>query len=369
MKRTVTIMLTFVMWMGCLIVSNGAQPTHFVLITLDGVRGQELFGGMDLETLKAFTKEKDYKNDLSYQQFWAESPEERRIKLMPFFWGSWMTDHGSIMGNRALESTVQLRNRYRFSYPGYSEILTGRARDTVIKSNDKIQSPAPTLLEFFKTKWKLEKHQVGAFGSWEVIPYIVESQKGAIYTNAGFQAYDLSDNPAINALSGAQFHTTTPWNSVRHDVFTFQFAQDFVSKHLPKVLYLSLGETDDWAHDGRYDRVLEALHRTDSYLKELWEWYQAHPKTAGRTCFVITTDHGRGENPFNWLHHNDKLEGARYTWLGFVSPSMEWRGEWKDHPPVYADQIAATAAKLMGLNYFTQDPEAGGVIDFLFKTD
>ena len=31
----------------------------------------------------------------------------------------------------------------------------------------------------------------------------------------------------------------------------------------PRVLYLALGETDDWAHDGRYDRVLETYARTD----------------------------------------------------------------------------------------------------------
>jgi hypothetical protein len=35
------------------------------------------------------------------------------------------------------------------------------------------------------------------------------------------------------------------------------------------VLYPGLGETDDWAHDGRYDRVLEAFARRDEYLKQL----------------------------------------------------------------------------------------------------
>ena len=29
-------------------------------------------------------------------------------------------------------------------------------------------------------------------------------------------------------------------------------------------MYLALGETDDWAHDGRYDRVLETYARTDA---------------------------------------------------------------------------------------------------------
>ena len=80
--------------------------------------------------------------------------------------------------------------------------------------------------------------------------------------------------------SALQFETPTPWDSVRHDVYTFRFAMDHLARHRPRVLYLALGETDDWAHDGRYDRVLETYARTDQYLRELWEWLQAQPDTA-----------------------------------------------------------------------------------------
>ena len=103
---------------------------------------------------------------------------------------------------------------------------------------------------------------------------------------------------------------TTTLNSVRHDAYTFAFCQHYIDLQSPRVLYLALGETDDWAHDVRYDRVLESLHRSDRYLRALWEQYQSNPKTHGNACFVMTTDHGRGDNPFNWMHHNDKLDGA-----------------------------------------------------------
>jgi hypothetical protein len=48
-----------------------------------------------------------------------------------------------------------------------------------------------------------------------------------------------------------------------------RFAMDHPARHRPRVLYPGLGETDDWAHDGRYDRVLEAFARRDEYLKQL----------------------------------------------------------------------------------------------------
>ena len=55
----------------------------------------------------------------------------------------------------------------------------------------------------------------------------------------------------------------------RHDAYTIRFAMDHLARHRPRVLYIGLGETDDWAHDRRYDRVLEALARSDEYLKQL----------------------------------------------------------------------------------------------------
>ena len=64
-----------------------------------------------------------------YKRFWAPTPEERRLKLMPFFWGTLMRDYGSIAGDPARGSRVHLTNAHAFSYPGYSEMLVGRAHD------------------------------------------------------------------------------------------------------------------------------------------------------------------------------------------------------------------------------------------------
>ena len=72
-----------------------------------------------------------------------------------------------------------------------------------------------------------------------------------------------SPEPGVRRDSELQFATPTPWDSVRHDAYTVRFAMDHLARHRPRVLYLALGETDDWAHDGRYDRVLETYTRTD----------------------------------------------------------------------------------------------------------
>ena len=68
---------------------------------------------------------------------------------------------------------------------------------------------------------------------------------------------------------------------MRHDAYTFRFAMDHLARHRPRVVYLALGETDDWAHDGRYERVLETYARTDDYLKQLWTWPRRRFSRAG----------------------------------------------------------------------------------------
>ncbi len=324
---------------------------HVVLVTLDGARVEEIFGGLDAGVLQA-TLKKDETLAASpiYQRYWAETGEARRARVMPFFWGTLMRDHGSIAGNRALGSVVSLQNRHGFSYPGYSEILVGAAHDDVIKSNDPTRNPYPTVLELLRRKIGATAEQVALFASWDVFNAIGESREGAITINAGFEPFAHRD-PDIARLSALQFETPTPWNSVRHDAYTFRFALAHLATARPRVLYLALGETDDWAHGGRYDRVLETYTRTDTYLKELWTWLQSQNEYRGRTSLLITTDHGRGRTPGDWRNHGETYLGSGDTWMAFVTPAMKTRGEWRQHAPLTTAQAAATIVGWMGFDW------------------
>ena len=336
-----------------------AAPPAVVLITLDGARPEEVFGGLDLAVLKSTLSEKQtVENQPVYRRFWAATAEERREKLMPFFWGTLMREHGSIAGNRAHNSVVRLTNRHWFSYPGYSEILVGAAHDDEIKSNDPIRNPYPTVLEFIRQKTGGSSNDAALFASWSIFNAIGESREGAVTINAGYEIYSSSD-PAIARLSDLQFQTPTPWDTVRHDVYTTRFALAHLEKYRPRMLYLALGETDDWAHDGRYDRVLDAYARSDAYLKEVWTWLQSQPEYRGKTSLLITTDHGRGRTPSDWKSHGDEHQGSGDTWAAFVSPTWSKRGEWRDHPPITATQFAATLLTWMGLDWREFNPKAG----------
>jgi hypothetical protein len=341
-------------------VGVGQTPSPaVVLVTLDGARVEEMFGGLDRAVLQSTLRASQRIEDQPvYRRFWADTPTARRQKLMPFFWGTLMQQHGSIAGNPALSSRAHLTNRHWFSYPGYAELLLGRAHDDTIASNDPVRNPYPTVLEFIRARGGLTQAQAAVFASWSVFDAIVEHTPGTLTINAGFQPY-AEAGPATTALNTLQTETSTPWDSVRHDAYTFRFAMDHLARHRPRVLYLALGETDDWAHDGRYDRVLEAFARTDGYLRELWTWLESQPDYRGRTHLLVTTDHGRGRTTKDWRDHGKDVDGAGEVWMAFASPSMRRRGEWREHQPLTASQAAATMVAWMGLDWQAFDAGAG----------
>ncbi len=352
------------------------RTRNVILVTLDGARTEEIFGGLDLAVLRSSLSSEgdadstegdvDPSGTESYSRYWAETPGARRERLMPFFWRRLMMNHGSIAGNHALGSRALISNRHRFSYPGYSEILTGQAHDDVIHTNDPVRNPYPSVLEFLRQQLALPASQVATFASWSIFNWIVEHEEGATTTNAGFEPYDHPD-PAVRLLSSMQFETPTPWDTVRHDAYTFRLGMAHLRTYRPRVLYLALGDDDDWAHDRRYDRYLDSLARADRYLEMLWEFVQADEQYRDSTTLVITVDHGRGRTPADWTDHGGDVDGAQDVWVAFVSPDAERRGEWSSAPTIRLDQIAATLSRFLGLDFSALNPTAGAPIDYVFQ--
>jgi hypothetical protein len=351
---------------GCGSAASGQPPApaarlaeNVVLVTLDGVRTQEIFSGLDVDVLRS-TLDGDGKVEQTraYQRYWAPTPEARRERLMPFLWTTLVARHGSIAGNVARGSSVRVTNRHRFSYPGYAEILVGEAHDDVIDSNDKRRNPHPTILEFLKRALRVDERQVAAFASWDTFDWIVEHDAGTITSNAGFERYQHTD-PAVDIVNRLQGEALTPWDAARHDAYTFQLAMIHLRAFRPRVLYVALDETDDWAHDGRYDRVLDSLHTIDDYLRELWTFLQQDARYRDRTALVITVDHGRGVTPADWRTHGSRVAGAEQIWIAFAGPDWPRRGEWRDAQPVYQNQVAATLADALGIDYAKEHPAAG----------
>jgi hypothetical protein len=346
-----------------------AQPAqNVILVTLDGVRWQEVFEGADSTLLfdPVYTRDTVAARKL----YWRSTPTERRELVMPFLWKT-VGKQGQLYGNRKLNSRMNVTNPHWFSYPGYNEILSGYADDR-IDSNDKVDNPNVTVLEYLNQQPKL-KGKVAVFSSWDVIEAAVNEKRSGIYASSANEPAKprTEADSLLNDLT--TLYPREFGDGVRADFLTYFTARQYVKQHQPRVLFLSFDETDDLAHAGRYLDHLSMVKSIDTYLADLWQMIQRMPQYAGKTALLITTDHGRGHTPkAQWKSHGNKTIDSYQIWLGALGPGVatsgvatsgvSTMGEQKGGPILFQNQIAATLARLMGYTFTTNHP-VGAPID------
>jgi hypothetical protein len=357
------------LWLpGCFPQAQEASE-NLVLVTLDGVRWQEVFNGVDLDLIEdeRFTTSPD----LLKQTFWREQRTERRKLLFPFLW-SVIESQGVLVGDRGQESYMEVSNGWWFSYPGYNELLTGKA-DPAIDSNAKNWNPNVTFLEILNGMEQFN-NRVSAFASWDVFPYIINTRRSGLPVNAGFSIATPAATPESQWLNDVSAEAPRLWSSVRVDLLTNGYAMDALKSRNPRVIYIAYGETDDFAHDGSYDRYVDAAYRTDLMLSKLWTWLQADPAYRGRTTMIISTDHGRGNTPDTWRDHSSSAAvtelgeggategtpGSDAIWLAAIGPHIRSNGLIKGHWT--QSQIAATALASLQLDPARLMPQAGSAM-------
>jgi hypothetical protein len=336
------------------------KTENLVIVTLDGMRWQEVFSGAD----EAILKNKAYTKDSSgsSKTFWAADATERRKKLFPFLWNT-IAKQGQLYGNRWLGNKVDNANKYWFSYPGYNEIFTGYP-DTAVNSNDKIWNANINVLEFINRQ-KDYTGKVAAFATWDVFPYILNEQRSGVYVNADVDTL-LFAAPALQLINDMQFLTTRPIG-VRPDVFTYFAAREYMKMYKPKVMYIAFDETDDFAHAGEYDQYLKSAYAEDAMIADLWNYIQSTPQYKNKTTLIITCDHGRGDKEKdNWKHHGSKIEDAGQIWIAAIGPDTKASGEIKTEGLLYQKQLAATFAQLLGFT-FAANHTIAGPIESIYK--
>ena len=125
----------------------------------------------------------------------------------------------------------------------------------------------------------------------------------------------------------------------------------------PRVLYLMLGEGDEWAHEGRYDLYLDATRRADSFIERIWDAARLANGGASKTTLIITTDHGRGATTKDWTDHGKSVPAAERTWIAVIGsdvPALRLRRG----ITVTTSQIAATIAAAVGEDFRSAVPTA-----------
>ena len=335
------------------------KTENVLLVTLDGLRWQDVFTGADNRMMnKPDGGVKEIRQ--LRKDFYRGDPQTRRELLMPFLWEV-IAAQGQIFGDPSKGARAVLTNPHKFSYPGYSELLTGVV-DERIKSNSKLPNPNVTVLEFLHGLPGYDG-QVAAFSGWDVHEFILNKQRSGIFCEVAWDPATVARTPerlaALNRSASALPHYWGEWFCF--DVVTYARAREYVLTATPRVLYLALGETDEWAHARRYDMYLQMARRNDEMVRDLWETMQGIEQYRGKTSLVLTVDHGRGRSERDWTDHGAEVAGAEEVWMAVMGPDTPALGVREGVQATQA-MVAATVAALLGEDLASVTPAAAGAL-------
>ncbi|MBR6141549.1 MAG: hypothetical protein IKQ37_07305 [Bacteroidaceae bacterium] len=346
MKRIIVILLSL---MPLLLSAKGDKDTRLVIITIDGLRWQEVFGGAEKNLIDKDQGVRDVEQ--CRKTYWRSTPEERREALMPFTWGT-VAKQGILIGNRNVNSMMQLANKTNISYPGYCEMMTGMV-DEAITSNDPVNNPHRNVLEAANEDARY-KGKVVMYGSWKSTRFAIHNEQAGIPASVSYEpAVAKKPSPRLKLAERMLEGMPHYWRSEHFDAFTYAFALETLLADHPKVMWISFGDCDEWAHARKYDLYLDAANGTDAFIRDIYETLEGDKFYRGKTVYLVTCDHGRGFGN-EWTSHGSGTKGSEATWLMLFGKGIYPKGETSECGSFFTQQVAATIASILGID-FTPD--------------
>ncbi len=335
-----------------------SKTSNIFIITIDGIRWQEVFNGAD----PAILNNNHYTSnvDLAKLMYLDSSVDQGRKKLLPFFWNV-IERQGQLYGNRLYKNKFNVTNGYKFSYPGYNEIFTGYA-DVHISSNEKKNNLNTNVLEYLNSFDEF-KNEIAAFASWDVFPYILSENRSGFRVYSGYDSIEEKGDFDLHIFNKAQKNLVKEKSGTRQDILTFIAATEYIKVNKPRVVFIGLGECDEDGHRGEYDKYLQHLNEADNMIQQLWYFIQSTVEYKDKTTLIITTDHGRGKRSSKWTEHDVMVRGSGDAWLAVIGPDTKPAGEMQLPQQLYQKQLASTISKFLGYNFTGNHPVAKS-IDF-----
>jgi Type I phosphodiesterase / nucleotide pyrophosphatase len=311
-----------------------AGPVQVVVVTLDGARYQEIFAGVDPQLARERGVPASGLQDAAHLM-----PNLRRL----------MSSEGAALGSPGRGPGISASGPQFVSLPGYSEIFTGR-RVTGCLSNDcqgtTLRSIADEMAELTPGARK-----VAIITSWPDIARVgAKSERVSVSTgrHAGATRAHFEQAGAVGrALKEAEAEPPWPGNGdFRRDRRTAALALAYLRAEQPDFLFVGLGETDEFAHQGNYAGYLDALREADRFLGDLAAELEARARTGVRTALFITADHGRAAT---FKDHGQAYPESARVWLVASGRAIEPRGLLESNAGHHLADIAPTVRALFGL--------------------
>lgn len=291
-----------------------ASITHVILITLDGVKREDMFGKQD---------------------------------LMPVFWKEY-APNAEIYGEPGSSKSMTVGAKIPYSLPSYQSMMSGKT--TPCMDNECGRLKTETFPEALIKKAGLKRSEVASISSWEVMDDAFESKLGTAFSNHGTRPMHDPDKFTTDEIMTELNKKQTegyPGDDTRWDKYTLTQAVHYYKTYQPKFLWISFGDADDYAHDNNltgYEKTLAfydlALTRIINMTKEAGLFDQ--------TMFIITTDHGRGADK-DWVEHEPSMPTAWKSWAIVLNGKLEGGKRDKNKERFSTLSIRPTVEKVFGL--------------------
>jgi hypothetical protein len=313
-------------------VEDERAESAVVLVVLDGVRWQEVFGGVD--------------RTLARRHGVSPSSWPNPADLMPNL-HRLVDAEGLAIGAPGHGAEITASGPQFISMPGYIEIFAGRP-DLGCFRNDCVPAPMRTIADEVRDSG--DTRDVALVTSWPNIARAASTEPGFVLT-AGRKLVDREDVLRADASTasmldeGAHAPSFPGWGDYRPDAFTGRLALRRLAVSRPRFLFVGLGDADEYAHRNDYAGYLKAVHASDTFLGDLTTLLRSMGARGRHTTVLVTADHGRARN---FIDHGPQFPESGRVWLVAAGADVADRGLVAASRHTLSD-VAPTIRALLGI--------------------
>ena len=297
---------------------------NVILFTWDGVRGQEFFRGTG--AFHALELKKEERGEI-FSTFWKKHAGE-----------------GMVLGGG---NRYKIGSRTAVSLPSYQALTLGKAT-ACTKNKDCPPIQEESVLETIQRSLHLQKKDVAVFASWNRIQDAaaknLELITNGVYPN---RVLDETMSEDMLKLQEEGLKDLPEWNGSRKDHYTFELGLGYLKKNCPRLLWISLVDSDEYGHEGKYPEYVRSLRQYDQYLDRLLKALASMGDYGKQTTLIVTTDHSRGAGPL-WRGHGVTKNTEKNIFLFATGRGVKPIGRVDDRG--LSLQVRPTLEYLMGLS-------------------
>ncbi len=271
--------------------------------------------------------------------------------------------HGAALGGPRSGSVVRASGPNFVSMPGYAEIFGGAPARGCPGNDDCAAATQPTIADDVRA-WTGSPDDAAVFASWPDLVRVSSQHPEQLAVSAGRSLVHgdgrMRRDAAMSELldRGARADAWPGEKDFRPDRFTAPLAERYLEVVRPRFLFLSLGESDEYAHQGNRDGYVRALRYDDDVIAELYRATHGEGARGRRTTIFVTADHGRA---YDFRDHGGRWPESARSWLVVLGDEPDAARLTGDYT---LSDIAPTVEAWLGVpdDEATAGPRAGAVI-------